>query len=68
MLCCCVAGCDQPVGFTAEALTCNMSQALLNTGDDFWFNFHCWHTETCAKCGTSCKISPTHPLVDPKVR
>eukprot|EP01043_Picozoa_sp_COSAG02_P086340 COSAG02_NODE_23806_length_707_cov_1.567434_2_plen_25_part_01 len=25
-----------------------MSQALLDTGRDFWFNFHCWHNEACA--------------------
>lgn len=33
-------GCDLPHGYTAEELTCNMSQALLDTGEDFWFNFH----------------------------
>lgn len=53
-------GCDQPTEYTAEQLTCNMSNALLNTGTDFWFNFHCWHTETCAKCGTSFRIGPDH--------
>lgn len=37
-----------------------MSQALLNTGSDFWFNFHCWHTDTCAKCGTSFRVGPDH--------
>ena len=35
-------GCDQPEGHTAKELTCNMSEALLKTGTDFWFNFHCW--------------------------
>ena len=53
-------GCDQPEGFTAEQLTCNMSNALLNTGTDFWFNFHCWHTDTCAKCGTSYRVFDDH--------
>mmetsp|Transcript_63206 Transcript_63206/g.87866 ORF Transcript_63206/g.87866 Transcript_63206/m.87866 type:complete len:410 (-) Transcript_63206:19-1248(-) len=53
-------GCDLPTGYTPEELTCNMSQALLDTGDDFWFNFHCWHTETCAKCGTSFRVGPDH--------
>lgn len=53
-------GCDQPSNYTAEELTCNMSKALLNTGNDFWFNFHCWHTESCARCGTSFRVGPDH--------
>ena len=53
-------GCDQPRGHTPEELTCNMSQTLLDTGTDFWFNFHCWHTETCATCGTSFRVDHDH--------
>eukprot|EP00041_Stephanoeca_diplocostata_P033003 m.1076987 g.1076987 ORF g.1076987 m.1076987 type:complete len:497 (+) comp24250_c0_seq5:69-1559(+) len=53
-------GCDLPSGYTPEQLTCNMSNALLNTGDDFWFNFHCWHTDTCATCGTSFRVYDDH--------
>jgi hypothetical protein len=29
----CSDGCDQPAGHTSQELTCNMSQALLNTGE-----------------------------------
>ena len=39
-------GCDQPEGHTAKELTCNMSEALLKTGTDFWFNFHCWQVSS----------------------
>ena len=53
-------GCDQPSGHTSQELTCNMSQALLDTGRDFWFNFHCWHNEACAECGTSFRVGPDH--------
>jgi alpha-galactosidase len=53
-------GCDQPAGHTSQELTCNMSQALLDTGRDFWFNFHCWHNEACAECGTSFRVGPDH--------
>ena len=55
-----VDGCDQPAGHTSQELTCNMSQALLDTGRDFWFNFHCWHNEACAECGTSFRVGPDH--------
>ena len=37
-----------------------MSNALLNTGKDIWFNFHCWHNEACAECGTSFRVGPDH--------
>lgn len=37
-----------------------MSQALLDTGRDFWFNFHCWHNKACAECGTSFRVGPDH--------
>eukprot|EP00039_Didymoeca_costata_P005080 m.78263 g.78263 ORF g.78263 m.78263 type:complete len:487 (+) comp12664_c0_seq2:113-1573(+) len=53
-------GCDLPAGHTPKELTCNMSETLLNTGDDFWFNFHCWHDEACAQCGTSFRVGPDH--------
>eukprot|EP00056_Hartaetosiga_gracilis_P016520 m.5245 g.5245 ORF g.5245 m.5245 type:complete len:490 (-) comp4169_c0_seq1:73-1542(-) len=53
-------GCNLPAGHTPEELTCNMSTILLNTGRDFWFNFHCWHTDSCAKCGTSFRVGPDH--------
>ena len=53
-------GCDQPKAFDAETLTCNMSQALNNTGHDMWLNFHCWHNSGCAKCGNSYRIFDDH--------
>eukprot|EP00051_Salpingoeca_urceolata_P006156 m.81844 g.81844 ORF g.81844 m.81844 type:complete len:535 (+) comp14705_c0_seq1:974-2578(+) len=53
-------GCHQPANFTAEQLTCNMSNYLLETGRDFWFNFHCWHTASCGTCGTSYRVGPDH--------
>ena len=53
-------GCDQPLNLTARDLTCNMSQILINTGHDFWFNFHCWYDEDCAACGTSFRMGPDH--------
>jgi hypothetical protein len=53
-------GCHLPRGHTPEELSCNMSDALLATGTDFWLNFHCWHTETCAKCGTSFRVDHDH--------
>jgi len=53
-------GCDRPSGYTAEDLTCQMSDILNKTGRDFWFNFHCWHTATCATCGNSFRIGSDH--------
>ena len=50
-------GCDLPAGYTPEQLTCNMSDALANTGKDIWLNFHCWHQESCATCGNSFRKS-----------
>lgn len=53
-------GCDKPSEGSASQLTCNMSQALNNTGRDMWLNFHCWHDQDCARCGNSFRIGPDH--------
>ena len=53
-------GCKPPEGMDVGALTCNMSQALNNTGRDMWLNFHCWHDERCAQCGNSFRIFTDH--------
>eukprot|EP00937_MAST-01D_sp_MAST-1D-sp2_P000117 g117.t1 len=53
-------GCDKPAVADAKTLTCNMSQALNNTGRDMWLNFHCWHDEACAECGNSFRITSDH--------
>jgi len=53
-------GCKPPEHMDVGALTCNMSQALNNTGRDMWLNFHCWHDERCAQCGNSFRIFNDH--------
>ncbi len=53
-------GCNLPTNHTPEDLTCNMSQALNATGRDMWFNFHCWHSQTCATCGDSFRVFDDH--------
>lgn len=53
-------GCDKPSGKDAATLTCNMSQALNNTGREMWMNFHCWHDKRCAECGNSFRIDHDH--------
>lgn len=53
-------GCNQPKDHDAATLTCNMSQALNNTGREMWMNFHCWHDERCAKCGNSYRVDHDH--------